>query len=111
MSLGVKRNSRSGLVACMKDRRSETVRDAFNDLNRSCRIWMLYTDRGGEFLKHMDRGLRENSIWHSTTAGKGPTSEWYGGRLRGHFGKRVQVASASQRSEETDGANDQRHNV
>ena len=31
MSLAMKRNSRSGLVACMKDRRSETVRDAFND--------------------------------------------------------------------------------
>ena len=33
------------------------------------RIWRFHTDRGGEFFKHMDQCLNEDSIWQSTTIG------------------------------------------
>ena len=43
-------------VACMKDKRSETVRDAFNDFKIDLRkIWRFHTGRGGEFFKHVDQ--------------------------------------------------------
>ena len=47
----------------MKDKWSETVRDALNDFKIELRrIWRFHADREGEFLGRVDRWLRENSI-------------------------------------------------
>ena len=63
------RKTRMGFVACTKDMRLETVRDAFNDFKIDLRrIGRFHTDRGGDFFKHVDQWLKENSIWHSTPA-------------------------------------------
>ena len=58
-----------GFIACMEDKKTETVRDAFNDFKR---IWMFHTDRGSNFFRHLDQRFLENSIQHSTTAGYDP---------------------------------------
>ena len=59
-----------GFVACMKGKGPETVRDAFNVFKIGLlRIGRFHTDRGGEFSKHMDHWLEENSMWPSATVG------------------------------------------
>ena len=75
----VRRNTRMGFVACMKDKRSETVRDACNEFKIDLRsICRFHTHRGGEFfttdgplverefdLALDDNWLRQKPTWAS----------------------------------------------
>ena len=111
-----------GFVACVKDRKSETVRDAFNDFNIDLRrICRFHAGRGGELFKHTGHGRLRLGTQRQRDM---TLRESCGGDLRGHLDKGLQVAVAPgwsfqgvvsrrrhvhQRSEELDEAKDQRH--
>ena len=75
-----------GFVACMKDKRSETVRDAFKDFKINLRkIWRLHTDRGG-FFTHTEGWLKKEFDLALDDRWPRPASKRYRRSLCGRHG-------------------------
>ena len=89
LMVALRRETRIDFVKALKNKRSETIREAMMDMQLLLRgVWRFHRDEGREFLGAVKNWLREHVLLHTTTGAYDPNAtslveESVGARKRG----------------------------